>query len=256
MTDLPLSGITSLSNGVELGSMCFYRFTTIRNYITLKLDLTVDGNEIRFTTIRNYITLKLLNNALSRFERFTTIRNYITLKLDDFLQGAIDEIYHYQELHHSQTAKIIIMHRMLDLPLSGITSLSNRVNVSGSSWGDLPLSGITSLSNSIYDSLQMCLDLPLSGITSLSNFLCAFRSVNEIYHYQELHHSQTEVPPAGELDEIYHYQELHHSQTRIIRGKAVLEIYHYQELHHSQTSNPNGFSVLAERYAHHRRCHS
>ena len=75
-----------------------------------------------------------------------------------------------------------------------------------------------------------------------------------IYHYQELHHSQTCVAAFGTYPAIYHYQKLHHSQTGIEVSPDELKIYHYQELHHSQTSNPNGFSVLAERYAHHRRC--
>ncbi len=34
---------------------------------------------------------------------------------------------------------------------------------------------------------------------------------------------------------IYHYQELHHSQTNFIGFIKVYKIYHYQELHHSQT---------------------
>ena len=35
------------------------RFTTIRNYITLKLKVVHIIDTIGFTTIRNYITLKL-----------------------------------------------------------------------------------------------------------------------------------------------------------------------------------------------------
>ncbi len=37
----------------------YRRFTTIRNYITLKLNGIRDNSEMGFTTIRNYITLKL-----------------------------------------------------------------------------------------------------------------------------------------------------------------------------------------------------
>ena len=39
------------------------------------------GNDcIGFTTIRNYITLKLKSPGMAPRYRFTTIRNYITLK--------------------------------------------------------------------------------------------------------------------------------------------------------------------------------
>ena len=34
-----------------------------------------------------------------------------------------------------------------------------------------------------------------------------------IYHYQKLHHSQTENCNNIKKDTIYHYQKLHHSQT-------------------------------------------
>lgn len=51
----------------------------------------------------------------------------------------------------------------------------------------------------------------------------------------------------------FRHQELHHSQTITGGYREKVMFYHYQELHHSQTSKSNGFSVLSERYAHHRR---
>ena len=40
----------------------------------------------RFTTIRNYITLKHAGEINCIYIGFTTIRNYITLKLNDVIQ--------------------------------------------------------------------------------------------------------------------------------------------------------------------------
>ena len=68
---------------LKLGNFSFSgidRFTTIRNYITLKPKINIREGAYRFTTIRNYITLKQSGTAAVIPERFTTIRNYITLK--------------------------------------------------------------------------------------------------------------------------------------------------------------------------------
>ena len=61
------------------------------------------------------------------------------------------------------------MKAAVNLPLSGITSLSNYQIKRAAHFENLPLSGITSLSNVLHISRQRCRNLPLSGITSLSN---------------------------------------------------------------------------------------
>ena len=59
ITVLPLSGITSLSNSCGYDCLWDPSFTTIWNYITLKLLPYSFLDDDGFTTIWNYITLKL-----------------------------------------------------------------------------------------------------------------------------------------------------------------------------------------------------
>ena len=77
-------------------------------------------------------------------------------------------IYHDQELHHSQPpegARDILK----DLSLSGTTSLSNQALHDEYLLRDLSLSGTTSLSNRCVTLSRCTHDLSLSGTTSLSN---------------------------------------------------------------------------------------
>ena len=120
--------------------------------------------------------------------------------------------YHYLELHHSQTCGflyydsrrfttiwnyITLKHEFEHilqfgvLPLSGITSLSNK-----STRYECLLFSFTTIWNYItLKHVDFCITirgvLPLSGITSLSNMsLSTFFNLG-FYHYLELHHSQT-----------------------------------------------------------------
>ena len=59
----------------------------------------------RFTTIRNYTTLKRLELGSSGFKGFTTIRNYTTLKLTRVIGGLQVLVHYHTKLHYSQTSK-------------------------------------------------------------------------------------------------------------------------------------------------------